>query len=242
MRRLIAVLLMSAVVFTGTTAIAATGSEEDFEDGFIDGGWRWSGSDFVEPTGGNPGGYGRCPEIWVPTPVYFGGWDAPGWTGDYRAMGVTGFSIDIMTISTQNYNLAYYPLFIVIQNHMGTPGDITDDVFVYYNPDAYNAPAAGTGWASYHWDIPSAFVGGPGELPPGWMGGNWTTQTVFPDDMTWQDMMSNVGRLEIRMLYMDYAATYEPYVMGADNVTLYWDSGVIPNEDISFSALKNLYR
>jgi hypothetical protein len=235
-------LLIAAVALVGTTAMAATGIEEDFEDGFIDGEWRWSGSDFVEPTGGNPGAYGRCSEIWVPTPVYFGGWDAPGWTGNYRAMGVTGFSIDIMTISTANYNLAYYPLFMVIQNHMGTPSDITDDVFVYPNPDAYNAPAADTGWASYQWDIPSDFEGGPGELPPGWMGGNWTTQTVFPSNMTWQDMMSNVGRLEVRMLYMDYAAVYEPYVMGADNVTLYWDSGVVPNEDISFGSLKSLYR
>jgi len=242
MRSLIAVLVMIAMAITATTAIAATGIYEDFEDGVIDGGWRWSGTDVVEPSGGNPGAYGLSPEIWVPTPVYFGGWDAPGWTGDYHAMGVTGFSIDIMTVSTSNFNLAYYPLFIVIMNHMGTPDDITDDVFVYYNPDAYNAPAAGTGWASYQWDIPSDFVGGPGELPPGWMGGNWTTQTVFPADMTWQDMMTNVGRLEIRMLYMDYAAIYEPYVMGSDNIHLYYESGVISTETTSFGAMKSRFR
>jgi hypothetical protein len=241
MRQLMMFVVVTALALAGTTAIAQTGIFEDFEDGVIDGEWRWSGSDFIEPTGGNPGGYGRCSEIWVPTPVYFGGWDAAGWTGDYQAMGVTGFSIDIMTIATANYNLAYYPLFIAIMNHMGTPDDITDDVFVYYNPDAYNAPAAGTGWASYHWDIPSDFVGAPGELPPGWMGGNWTTQTVFPADMTWQDMMNNVGRLEIRMLYMDYAAAYEPYEMGADNVVLYYENGVVPTRNMSFGSVKSLF-
>jgi hypothetical protein len=234
--------MMITVASAATTATAANGIFEDFEDGVIDAEWRWSGSDFVEPTGGNPGAYGRCNEIWVPTPVYFGGWDAPGWTGDYQAMGVTGFSIDIMTISTQNYNFAYYPCFLVIMNHMGTPEDITDDVFVYYFPDAYNAPAAGTGWSSYHWDIPSSFIGAPGELPPNWGGGDWTTQTVFPSDMTWQDMMTNVGRLEIRFLYMDYAAIYDPYVMGADNVVLYYDSGAVSNENMSFGAVKSLYR
>lgn len=242
MRRFVTVVLMAALALAGTSVLAANGIYEDFEDGTIDGGWRWSGYDTVEPTGGNPGAFGVCPEIWVPTPVYFGGWNAPGWTGDYRAMGVTGFSIDIMTISTANYNLAYYPLFIVIMNHMGTPDDITDDVFVYYEPDAFNAPAAGTGWSSYAWDIPSDFVGAPGELPAGWLGGNWTTQRDFPADMTWQDMMANVGRLEVRMLYMDYAAAYEPYVMGADNVHLYYDSGVIPTETMSFGSVKSLYR
>ena len=242
MRKLTTVALLVVMMAAGTLAIAATGIFEDFEDGVIDAQWRWSDRDTVEPTGGNPGAYALSPEIYVPTPVYYGGWDVPGWTGDYTTMGVTGFSIDIMTISTQNAWWTYYPLFITIQNHMGTPDFIDDDVFVYYYPDQYNPPAPGAGWASYHWDIPSSFVGGPGELPAGWSGGNWASPTVFPSDMTWQDMMQNVGRLEVRFLYMDYVATIEPYVMGADNVILEYDTGVVANENMSFGNVKSLFR
>lgn len=235
------VITLALVLAMSTAAFAQNGIYEDFEDGVIDGGWNWSDwGDTVELSGGNPDAYGQSPEIWVPTPTYFGGWDAPGWTGNYTAMGVTGFSIDIMTIWTQNNWFAEYPLFITIMNHMGTPGDIGDDVFVYYYQ--YNAPAAGAGWASYQWDIPSDFVGGGGELPAGWDGGNWASPTVFPSDMTWQDMMANVGRLEIRMLAMDYFATFEPYQMGADNVELYYSTGAVATEGVSFGSLKSLYR
>ena len=124
---------------------------------------------------------------------------------------------------------------------VGTPEDIGDDVYVYPNPDAYNPPAPGDGWASYRWDIPSDFVGGYGELPAGWNGGTGGN-TTFPSDMTWQDMMTNVGRLEIRTLYPDYAATYEQYQMGADNMALYYEGGVVATENESFGGVKALYR
>ncbi len=140
MRRFSTLIALALVLAMSTAALAETGIYEDFEDGIIDGEWRWTGSDFIETTGGNPDSYGTSFEFWEPTPTYFGGWDAPGWTGNYTAMGVTGFSIDVTTLSTQNFFFDEYPLFLAIQNHMGTPDDISDDVFVYTNPAANFAP------------------------------------------------------------------------------------------------------
>lgn len=242
MRTLMTVIALALILAMSTVAIAENGIYEDFEDGVIDGGWCWSSEDFIVSTGGNPDAYGQCPEIWLPTPTYFGGWDAPGWTGNYAAMGVTGFSIDVMTIWTQNSYFDEYPLFIAIMNHMGTPNDISDDVFIYPNPDVYNAPGSGTGWHSYQWDIPSDFNGGPGKLPAGWSGGNWESWDVFPADMTWKDMMTNVGRLEVRTLRFGMFANFEPYQMGADNIHLYYETGVVATENVSFGGLKSLYR
>ena len=241
MRTLMTVITLAMILAMSTGAIAETGIYEDFEDGIVDGGWHWSSADFIETTGGNPDAYGRCPEIWEPTPTYFGGWDAPGWTGNYTSMGVTGFSIDVQTIWTQNNWFGEYPMLFALMNHMGTPGDIGDDVFVYpITP--YRAPASGDGWHSYQWDIPSDFVGAPGELPAGWGGGNWAVWDPLPADMTWQDMMANVGRIEVRTLDFGYFATYEPYQMGADNVTLYYGTGAVATEEMTFDGVKSLYR
>lgn len=242
MRTLMTLIALALILALSTVAVAQTGIYEDFEDGAIDGEWRWTGSDFIESTGGNPYSYGTSYEFWEPTPTYFGGWDAPGWTGDYNAMGVTGFSIDVMTISTQNRFFDEYPLFLAIQNHMGTPDDISDDVFVYANPYTYNAPGAGTGWHRYEWDIPSDFVGGPGECPAGWSGGNWADWNNLPDGMTWQDMMTNVGRLEVRTLSFGDFAAYNPYHMGADNVELYYTTGTVPTENASWGSVKSMFR
>ncbi len=242
MRTLMTVITLALVLAMSTMAIAQTGIVEDFEDGVIDGGWSWSSADFIVSEGGNPDAYGFGPEHWVPTPSYWTDWDASGWSGDFAAMGVTGFSIDVMTVATQNNWFHEYPMFIAIMNHMGTPGDITDDVFVYSNPDTYFAPGAGTGWQSYQWDIPSDFVGGPGELPEGWSGGNWAVWDVLPDGMTWQDMMTNAGRLEVRTLRFGMFANFHPYQMGSDNVTLYHETGAVSTEEMSFDGVKSLYR
>lgn len=242
MRTLMTVIALALILAMSTVAIAETGIYEDFEDGVIDGGWRWTDMDFIESPGGNPDSYGTAFEFWVPTPTYFGGWDAPGWTGNFTTMGVTGFSIDVMTVSTQNFYFDEYPLFITIMNHMGTPTDISDDVFVYADPNSYNAPGAGTGWHTYQWDIPSDFVGGPGEVPDGWSGGTWAVWDALPADMTWQDMMTNVGRLEVRTLRFGMMANFNPYQMGADNVELYYSTGAVATENASFGSVKSLYR
>jgi len=241
MRTIMTVITLALVLAMSTAAFAETGIYEDFESGVIGGGWHWSDADFITTTGGNPGAFGQCPEIWVPLPTYFGGWDAPGWTGNYTAMGVTGFSIDLQTISTQNNWIDTYPVFIALMNHMGTPDDISDDVFVYPDYD-FNAPAEGAGWSSYQWDIPSDFVGGPGEMPAGWNGGNWADWTVLPDGMTWQDMMTNVNRIEVRTLQFGMFANYDPFVMGADNVALYYETGAVATEEMTFGSVKSLYR
>jgi len=240
-RTLMTVVTLAMVLTMSTVAMAENGIFEDFESGSNDANWRWSGSDTIEPTGGNGGAYGLSMLLDVPTPMLRCDYDAPGWTGDFAAMGVTGFSADLMTIETNNDYWTLYPCFVLLVNHMGTPDYIDDDVYVYPNPDMFQPPAAGDGWANYSWDIPSDFVGGYGELPAGWNGGTGGN-TTFPEDMTWEDMMTNVGRVEIRTLYPDYAAIFQLYVMGSDNLELYYEDGAVATDATTFSNLKAMYR
>jgi len=240
-RTLMTLVTLIMVLALSTGALAQNGIYEDFETGTNNGGWHWSGADTVEPTGGNDGAFLQSMLLDVPTPTLRGDYDAEGWTGDFAAMGVTAFSADLLTLETNNEYWTYYPCFVLIINHMGTPENLDDDVYVYPNPDMFTPPAAGSGWASYHWDIPSDFVGGDGELPAGWYGGTGGN-TIFPADMTWEDMMTNVGRLEIRTLYPDYAAIFQAYVMGADNLALYYEGGAVATEVTTFSSLKAMFR
>lgn len=240
-RTLMLVVTLTMVMTMSTVAMAQNGIFEDYESGNNNGGWHWSGSDTIEPTGGNDGGYLQSMLMDVPTPTLRGDYDAEGWTGDFTAMGVTAFSADLMTLETDNEWWAYYPCYVMIVNHMGTPDNLYDDVYVYPTPEMYAPPAAGAGWISYSWDIPSDFVGGAGELPDGWYGGIDGT-TNFPADMTWQDMMTNVGRLEIRTLQPDMMATFQNYLMGADNLKLFYEGGVVATDVTTFSNLKAMYR
>ncbi len=49
-------------------------------------------------------------------------------------------------------------------------------------------------------------------------------------------------RLEVRTLEFGWFAAYNPYRMGADNVELYYTTGAVSNENMSFSDVKNLFR
>lgn len=79
-------------------------------------------------------------------------------------------------------------------------------------------------------------------MPAGWSGGNWADWNNLPAGMTWQDMMTNVGRLEVRTLRFGMFAAYNPYQMGADNVELYYETGPVATEEMTFGGVKSLYR
>lgn len=234
-------LAIACALCLAVPALAENGIQADFEAGINDGGWNYGG-DVVESDGGNPGGWLHSAVLDVPYPLLYCDYLAAGWTGDYVAMGVTGFHLDVQTVYTGQPYFGEYNVLVFLRM-VNDPDTIDDDVFVYYDPYAYAPPMPGDGWVTYTWDIPADFVGAPGELPENWRGGSIATgNTVFPPDMTWQEVLSDVGRLEVWFLDPDYFAIFAMFEMGADNITLVYDQGSVATEPVTMDGIKALYR
>lgn len=241
------VLIMALMLGLATGALAQGSTVADFEGGMNNGDWTYGNSaDAVETVGGTPDGWFHNHYLNTFAPILQCDDDADGWTGDYVAAGASRISFDLQTVSTTSEWFHVYNLTPLFRNTMGTPDNIEDDIHVY--PDPYYGagsycPAPGAGWVHYEFDIPSDFVGAPGELPEGWAGGSYLTgNSFFPPDATWQDVMSDIGRIEIWHIHPDFFGAYEWFDMGADNIVLEWDGPAIANESMSFGEVKNLFR
>jgi hypothetical protein len=241
--RMLTILILSLIVATG--ALAQGVSIADFEGGSNDGNWTWgNGADQVHPAGGNPDGWFGNDYINSFAPILRCENNAPGWTGDFVSMGVNRISGDFQTLAGPTY-MAYYPLTFLFRNQMGTPNDIEDDIHCYPDPYFFNtySPDVGAGWAHTEFEIPINFDGAPGELPEGWSGGSYLTGNgSFPADATWQDVMSNVDKIEIWFFHPDEFGALTWFDMGADNVMLEWQGGPVAIEDSSFGSVKALFR
>ena len=238
------ILVIACLLCLAVPALADT-LTTDFEDGSNLGEWvfhHWD--EGINPTGGNPGGWYYATDNWTFAPILQCGRVNPAYTGDYAARGVTSISGDFKTDYCQNdpgansFNFA-----VLFRNDMGTPDDVDDDVYVYPDPTSDLIPQIGAGWTHYAWDIPSDFVGGPGELPAGWLGGSAVTGgDVFPSDRTFQEVMTNVTGVEFWWLHPAYFAIITPWNVGADNITIEFGEGPVAVEAASWSGVKALYR
>ncbi len=156
-------------------------------------------------------------------------------------MNVTRLSGDFRTDRADN-GTAYYPFTVLLRNDMGTPGDIEDDIYVYPNPEALVCPQLDEGWTHYDFDIPSDFVGGPGELPEGWMGGSYYSGgDWFPEDALFQDVISNVSRIEFWWFHPAWFGIYTWWSCGADNITIEYE-GSVAVEAQSLTGVKDMFR
>jgi hypothetical protein len=217
----------------------------DFEGGLNNGDWGWgpAAADVVEPEGGNPGGYLGNAFQDTYYPILECGWDAPGWCGNLSAAGASHISGDFITIASSNEWIGSYYFTVLFRNHMGTINDVTDDVYVYIDPYEYTSPGIGEGWKHYDFDLPFDFDGAPGELPAGWVGGSYYSgNATFPSDVTFQDVVSNVGRIEFWYNHPDWGAIFASFNTGADNIILTLDSDPVAVESSSFGDLKAMFR
>ena len=238
-------LLTLALILTFAGSAMAQGTTvADFEGGVNNGDWTFgNGADVVEATGGSPDGWFHNDYINSFAPIFRCDWDAYGWTGDYVSSGVNRMSGDFQTISATTPYMAYYPFTVMLRNHMGTPNDIEDDVHVYFNPDLQFSPDVAAGWVHFDFDIPWAFDGAPGELPANWMGGSYMTGNAsFPSDVTWQEVLSDIGRVEFWFWHPDMFGVYEWFDVGADNIVLEWEGSVVATEESSWGNVKAMYR
>ena len=237
--------LLAALLVLAPAALADT-INADFEGGANLGNWTFGHySEGINATGGNPGGwYYVNQDYWTFAPIFKCGDNDPVFAGDYAARGVTGISGDFRTDYCENDPWANtFAFAAVFRNNMGTPNDPYDDVYVYQDPGSTVIPQIGAGWTHYEWTIPSDFVGGPGELPAGWMGGSADTGgDIFPADRTFQDVMANVTNVEFWWLHPAFFAIVVPWEVGADNITIEFGTPPIPVEESNWGSVKALFR
>ena len=235
------ILTLLAVLLLSTTALADMVTA-DFENGVNHGNWTFYGwTEGINPSGGNPDGWFASGYYWAFWPVFQCETGAADFTGNYPDMGVTRISGDFTTPLCENPGANSWPFTVLLRNGMGTP-EIDDDVFVYPDPFNWLIPQIGEGWTHYDFDIPSNFVGGPGELPAGWVGGSsYTGGDIFPSDVTFMEVISNVTRIEFHWQHPAYFTFDTGWEVGGDNITIEYSGGVA-TEDLSFGAVKALYR
>ena len=146
-----------------TLAEGATGTFVETFDSGNEGGWTYGApGEFINPAGGNPGAFldtgtnplldTFAPRLRTTEPSVF--------TGDYRAQGVTSVGVDLIQLSTQTTTGGRPATAMLIYDN-DTPGDPLDDTAAYFLGP--NIPAAGDGWVSFDYDVPSQDT----ELPPG---------------------------------------------------------------------------
>jgi hypothetical protein len=198
-------LFLSALTFSAR----AQSYVETFTGGVNQGAWTLGNpADQIEMTGGNPGAFLRNNNLdtFAPQPHTGAGVSSP-FTGDYRARGVNGAGIDLITFSTQ------FPfareVSLMLGNDAGTPGDPSDDCYVYFISPGF-VPQVGAGWASFDVVVPAQST----TLPAGWL---TTGACVANPDQAWNNVITNVT--EMRWFYGDPTNffIFDIWQIGIDN-------------------------
>ncbi|MFH1279359.1 MAG: hypothetical protein ABIK65_13385 [Candidatus Eisenbacteria bacterium] len=235
-------ILVTACVLCLALPVMAVTVTADFEGGVNNGNWTFYGwSESINPNGGNPGGWLSSGYYWAFWPICQCEPGAADFTGDYVAMGVTRLSGDFTTPLCENQGANGWPFTVLLRNDMGTP-DIEDDVYVYPDPFNWLIPQIGEGWTHYDFDIPSDFVGGPGQLPAGWLGGSYLTGgDIFPSDVAFQEVIGNVTTVEFHWNHPAYFTFDTGWEVGADNITIEYGDPT-GTEHTSWGDVKAMFR
>ncbi|MBX3377782.1 MAG: hypothetical protein KF678_12355 [Phycisphaeraceae bacterium] len=200
-----------AAVVASLSGLAAGQVVDTFEGGVNQGGWAFGGpSEFISPTGGNPGAYLRTAGLDTTIPWLRCQPGSP-FTGDFRAMGVTGAVVDINVFST-DFNIGPFPFTVILRSDNGTPANPNDDWAVFRMGDAI--PAPGSGWKRIAIAIPAAAT----SLPPGW--GFLQFGPGSPPAPDWNGLITRVSRLEFSFGDPELFYIFQMWTVGADNVTL----------------------
>ncbi len=175
--------------------------------------------DFVSPTGGNPDAYLRVNglDTFAPSPS-----TTPGlqnlYAGDvdYASMQVVSIGVDVIVHST-DFPSGGRPLSLLLINDNGTPANFSDD-FAASFVGVTTVPEQGQGWRSFAFDIPSQSL----SVPAGWtlltLGGG-----TPPFD--WQDVITNVDRVEFFYGDPEFVFIFQIWDTGIDNFRFAYEEG-----------------
>jgi hypothetical protein len=148
-------------------------------------------------------------------------------TGDFRAAGITGATIDVNVFST-DFNIGPFPLSVILHSDNGTPAN-SDDDWAVFNTGA-SIPAPGTGWKRIAFSIPSSAV----TLPAGW--GFIQYGPGSPAVPDWNAVITGVSRLEFSFGDPELFYIFQMWTVGADNIGLTATMPCYPNCDGSTST------
>lgn len=223
-------ILAAAVVLLPALALADTFTDT-FDGGLNVGGWQYNPGDVIEAAGGNPGAWLHNDNIDNFAVIFRGAVNAPFFTGDYAAMGVTNISFDGRL---DNENIPMY-MSILLRDQKGTPAQIEDDDYAYL-PNGLIPQIPGQ-WESYDFPIPSQAT----DLPAGWTGAHYFDSGSFSPGYGWDDLMANVERVEIWFWHPAYFGIFRIWDAGIDNVAITTE-GTVSIEPTTWGNVKGLYR
>ena len=162
---------------------------EDFTAG--DGGWvmgPFAVNTVHEAMGGNPGGWVHGTMGQGGNPDLYGPVNAPGFSGDFRASGVSGASADLR--QDQLGTGQQFQVWLVLVHDPNTMVDF-DETFIAVRANGMPlSPPEGAGWFSYAWTIPSASA----TLPAGWSAFG---QPGSNADANWNLVIQNVTSCQV---------------------------------------------
>ena len=216
MRRLSLALLPLSILALAPASEAQclTTVTETFTGGTNDGDWGFGhpGDTWV-PMQGNPGAFigNQMMDIFTPRAQTTLG-TASTYHGDWRSAGVSSAGIDLWTISNQFPNSCMRPLSLQLVSDPGTPGNPSDDTYVYF-VSGLSSPCPGEGWKSYDFTVPSASA----TLPAGW---GVDPNNNDPVDQVWNEVITDVD--QVVWWYGDptFFFIFEQWGCGLDNPRL----------------------
>ncbi len=232
------VILAGLALLGAVTANAATFTD-DFEGGNNAAGWAFlQGGDILEGSGGNPGGWLHQPvyDTFAPSVMTAPGNGTP-FVGDYRAAAVSAISFDLNTLHTDFPTGDGFNVTLTLRNTHGTPDDISDDDYAYLVGPF--APEQGDGWVHFAIDVPSL---SSDPVPAGWSGGWLEDCSVFRPGVDWNDVITNVDRVEISWLPPCMFAIFQQWNVGVDNIAMDYQGDPVPVVESSWGNVKRIYQ
>ncbi len=199
----------------GLPLVAAADTTTDtFERDHNIGGWTINGNPNIDATGGNPGSWLHNPLADTFYPIVRTNGVSP-FVGDFRAMGVTTIAFDAVLIDRDFGNPTGFPMSLLLRDTKNTPGDPSDDDYAYFvGPQV---PLIGQGWVHYEFAVPSA---DRTPVPAGWSGGWAGDLENFRPGVDWNDVITNVDRVEIWWNHPAYFAAFAQWNVGMDNISI----------------------
>jgi hypothetical protein len=193
----------------------------DFEQGANPAGFHFrEGADVIEPSGGTPGAYLRqdfyfqfAPMLKTDPTI------SSEYHGDLRAKGVSRISFDARVDHKDFGTGLGFPMSILLRDTKGTPHDATDDDYTY--TVGKNIPLVGEGWVHYDFDIPSQDTS---PVPAGWHGGSYLDGEVFRPGVDFNDVITNVDKVEIWFIHPAWFAFLDAWDVSVDSITLSTDT------------------
>lgn len=207
------------IVILLSLLVAQSGTATDtFDQGTNPNGWNFAPWDVIETAGGNPNGWLHGDQLDTFYPILESG-AAPGWPwiSDYAVTGVTRISLDAQTLHTDFPVAGGFQLTLLLRDTKGT-ANVDDDDYAYsVGPEI---PLPGAGWKHFDFSVPSRSAVSP---PPGWKGGWAGDGDNFRPGVTWQDLMSDVKRIEIWWSDPTRFAIFQNWGVGVDNLEIAWE-------------------